>query len=146
MRNLGRLAKNAPLQPLRLIQWLQWGGGRKQNGCCLDDSDIVKLSLAAWAIKKYSAKLTSENEIQSKLRPLQSSIQRLESTLQALKIEIIDYEGVRFNDGLNVEIIDTIKSDTKEPTIRETIEPSVIFNGNLLHKARIIKEISKETE
>ena len=83
-------------------------------------------------------------------------------------VEIIDYEGAKFNDGMNVEIIDTIKipnadtsklattlensantsnADTTAPTtpfVSECIEPSIIYQNQLLHKARIIKAISDE--
>lgn len=45
---------------------------------------------------------------------------------------------------MNVEIIDTIQTNTQEPFIKETIEPSIIYKGQLLHKARIIKAINKE--
>ena len=46
---------------------------------------------------------------------------------------------------MNVEIIDTIQTDTKEPFVKESIEPSVIYKGHILHKARIIKAIGKES-
>ena len=83
-------------------------------------------------------------------------------------VELIDYEGAKFNDGMNVEIIDTVKipnadtskpattlenlanasnADTKAlvtPFVSECIEPSIIYQNQLLHKARIIKAISDE--
>ena len=94
-------------------------------------------------------------------------------------VELIDYEGAKFNDGMNVEIIDTVKipnadtskpattlensanaplntaensantsnADTKAPTtpfVSECIEPSIIYQNQLFHKARIIKAISDE--
>lgn len=49
---------------------------------------------------------------------------------------------------MNVEIIDVVKIAPTENTqnidiISECIEPSVIYKGQMLHKARIIKTTNK---
>ena len=43
---------------------------------------------------------------------------------------------------MNIDIINTVKSDIKYPIIKETIEPSIIYNGELISKAKVIKEIN----
>ena len=150
-----------------------------ENQARLDKSQIKELALIAFFAKKYTRKLLAENALQNKARPLQSTLSRLENFLKDLGVELIDYEGAKFNDGMNVEIIDTIKipnadtskpiatlenlanaplniaensanasnADTKAPTtpfVSECIEPSIIYQNQLLHKARIIKAISDE--
>lgn len=116
------------------------GGG----GVFLNESQIKELALISWTIRKYTLKFINENRIEHKARPLQSTLSRLENFLLNCGVEIIDYEGAKFNDGMNVEIIDTIQIDTQESFVKESIEPSIICKGQMLHKARIIKAISKE--
>lgn len=95
-------------------------------------------------MKKYTHKLLDENALQDKARALLSQISKLENFLQSLEISILDLSGAKFIEGMNVEVLDTIKSDIKEPIIKENIEPSIVFKGEIIHKARIIKEIPKD--
>lgn len=110
----------------------------------LNLAQIKDLALTSWALKKYTHKLLDENALQDKARALLSQISKLENFLQSLEISILDLSGAKFIEGMNVEVLDTIKSDIKEPIIKENIEPSIVFKGEIIHKARIIKEIPKD--
>ena len=94
-------------------------------------------------MQKYSNKLIIENDLVDKSRPLKSNLSKLESFLNDFGVQIIDYTNQKYNDGMNVDIIDTIKTDISEPSIKETIEPSITINGILVKRARVIKEINR---
>ena len=103
----------------------------------------IDLALIAWSLKKYSNKLINENSLEEKSRPLKSNLAKLEQFLNSLKISIIDYTDQKYNEGMNLDVIDTIKTDTEFDKIKETIEPSIVINGVLVKKARVIKEICR---
>ena len=44
---------------------------------------------------------------------------------------------------MNLDVIDTVKTDTGFDKIKETIEPSIVINGVLVKRARVIEEISR---
>lgn len=108
------------------------------------EQNLLDLAMIYFSINKYANKLITENNLKDKARPLQSNIAKIVNFLANFKVEIIDYAGHKFNDSLNIDIIDTIKSDTKFEFISETIEPSIIINQKLVKKAKIIKEIPKK--
>lgn len=85
----------------------------------------VELALIAWSLKKYSNKLINENSLEEKSRPLKSNLAKLEQFLNSLNISIIDYTDQKYNEGMNLDVIDTIKTDTEFDKIKETIEPCV---------------------
>lgn len=104
---------------------------------------LIDLAMIFWSIKKYSNKLITENNLEEKSRPLKSNIAKFETLLNSLNIQVIDYTNQKYNEGMNIDIIDTIKTDTTEAIIKETIEPSIIINDFLIKRARVIKEISR---
>lgn len=103
----------------------------------------IDLALIAWSLKKYSKKLINENSLEEKSRPLKSNLDKLEQFLNSLNISIIDYTDQKYNEGMNLDVIDTIKTDTEFDKIKETIEPSIVINGVLVKRARVIKEICR---
>ena len=103
----------------------------------------IDLALIVWSLKKYSNKLINENSLEEKSRPLKSNLAKLEQFLNSLNISIIDYTDQKYNEGMNLDVIDTIKTDTEFDKIKETIEPSIVINGVLVKRARVIKEICR---
>lgn len=100
------------------------------------------LIIALFMLKKHINKIALEQNLESKFRPVSSAILRIENILKIFGFEIVDYTNQKYNDGMNIDIINTVKSNIKHPTIKETIEPSIIYNGELLSKAKVIKEIN----
>lgn len=96
------------------------------------EQNLLDLAMIYFSINKYANKLITENNLKDKARPLQSNIAKIVKFLANFKVEVIDYAGYKFNDSLNIDIIDTIKSDTKFEFISETIEPSIIINQKLV--------------
>ena len=100
------------------------------------------LIIALFMLKKHINKIALEQNLESKFRAVSSAILRIENILKIFGFEIVDYTNQKYNDGMNIDIINTVKSSIKHPTIKETIEPSIIYNGELLSKAKVIKEIN----
>ncbi|MEO6077493.1 MAG: hypothetical protein ABIP54_01790 [Candidatus Andersenbacteria bacterium] len=103
-----------------------------------DVSDLVELAVEIWRIEqrltKFGLALT-ENQRKS----LDSSIQKLKRYVVKYDLEIIDYTNQRFNDGLNLDILSVEKdSSVHEPTIKETVEPTIMLKGQVVRKAKII--------
>ena len=103
----------------------------------------IDLALIVWSLKKYSNKLINENSLEEKSRPLKSNLAKLEQFLNSLNISIIDYTDQKYNEGMNLDVIDSIQTDTEFDKIKETIEPSIIIDGVLVKRARVIKEICR---
>lgn len=108
-----------------------------------DQQNLIDLALICWSLKKYSNKLINENNLEEKSRPLKSNLTKFENLLNSFNVKIIDYTDQKYNEGMNVDIIDTIKSDIAIPLIKETIEPSITINDILVKRARVIKEINR---
>ncbi|MBQ9246689.1 hypothetical protein IJ182_10530 [bacterium] len=114
------------------------------SGSILNEQQkLVDLALIYWSLKKYSNKLINENNLEEKSRPLKSNLTKFENLLNSFNVKIIDYTDQKYNEGMNVDIIDTIKSDVAIPLIKETIEPSITINDILVKRARVIKEINR---
>ena len=113
------------------------------NDDLLTQQKLINLAQITWSIQKYSNKLIEDNDLVDKSRPLKSNLSKLEAFLNDYGVQIIDYTNQKYNDGMNVDIIDTVKTDTSVPLIKETIEPSITINGILVKKARVIKEINR---
>lgn len=108
--------------------------------------NLIDIALTFWSIKKYSSKLISENNLEEKSRPLKSNFAKFENLLNSINVKIFDYTNQKYNEGMNVDIIDTVKSDTPVSFIKETIEPSIIINDILVKRARVIKEINRSQD
>lgn len=107
----------------------------------MDTQQMVDLILAISNLRKHTDKLLVEHNLEDKSRPFKSNFSKIENIFKFLGFETIDYTNQKYNEGMNVEIVSTIKSDVNISVIKETIEPSIIYKGELLRKAKIIKEI-----
>lgn len=100
--------------------------------------DLITLSIDIWKINKRINSIIPD--LKENLQAgLHTSLQKMQKYLSRNDIEILDHEGQNFNDGLNLEILSIEKSPSLVTSIvKETIEPSIIYKGNVVHKAKII--------
>ncbi|MGX2982215.1 hypothetical protein [Helicobacter sp. 23-1045] len=95
------------------------------------------------SIQKLEAKIKSTDNPQQ--RAISSAISRIYDLLAQNHITIKDYTGIKYNDGLNIDIVECVQvvakdsNDTSE-MILETLQPSILINGELYKKAKVIKE------
>ena len=104
----------------------------------LDANNLVDLAVEVWRIEQRIAK-SALNLPENQLKGLENSVQKLRRYLEKYDIEIIDYKNTRYNDGLNLDVLSVEKDSTlRESMIKETVEPTVMFKGQVVRKAKII--------
>lgn len=101
-------------------------------------NDLVDLAIEVWRIEQRIIKAFSVLPENQK-KGLENSIQKLKRYLEKYDIEIVDYTNQKFDDGLNLDVLSVEKdSSLAEPIVKETIEPTIIRKGQVVHKAKII--------
>jgi hypothetical protein len=101
-------------------------------------NDFVDLAVEVWRMEQRVGKSASSLPEQQ-LKGLENSIQKLKRYLEKYDIEIVDYKNVKYNDGLNLEILNVEKDITiQESLIKETVEPTIMYKGQVVRKAKII--------
>jgi hypothetical protein len=103
-----------------------------------DLDDIASLAIEVWRIKSKISKLSADLP-DNKKRGIDSSVDKFVHYLNQHDIEILDYTGVRYNEGLNLDVLDVRDGiDIENTVVAETIEPAIVFKGNMIKKAKII--------
>ncbi len=99
--------------------------------------EILELAVEVWRLETRLAKVDQLPENYSKATA--HSVSKFKRYLSKHDIDIIDYTGQKFNDGLNVEVLN-YETDTSvtEPYIKETFEPSLMVRGELVKRAKVI--------
>ncbi len=101
-------------------------------------AELVDLAAEVWRMNTRISKAGPDlPEIQKK--GLEASIQKLTAYLGKYEIEIIDYTGKKYNDGLNLDVLSIEKDPSIEvPFVKETVEPTILCKGQVVKKAKII--------
>lgn len=101
-------------------------------------SDLVELAIEIWRVKNRLIKASPDLQEIHK-RGLESSIQKMQKFLDRFSIEIIDHTNQKYNEGLSVDVLSfEIDPNIKIPVIKETIEPTIICNGNVVKKGKVV--------
>ncbi len=99
--------------------------------------EILELAVEVWRLEIRLAKAEQLPENYSKAAT--HSVSKFKRYLSKHDIEIIDYTGQKFNDGLNVEVLNYENDPSvTEPYIKETFEPSLMVRGELVKRAKVI--------
>lgn len=101
---------------------------------------LAEFALNIWRI---DSKVKTTNLPQT--RAITSSIKRIYELLEKHQITIKDYTNTKYNDGLNIDVVEckqVLASDSADISemIIETLSPSIIIDGELYKKAKVIKE------
>lgn len=81
----------------------------------------------------------------SQTRAITSSVKRIYELLESHQVTIKDYTNTKYNDGLNIDVVECVRVEVADSTnlhemILETLSPSIIINGEIYKKAKVIKE------
>lgn len=99
--------------------------------------EMLDLAIEVWRLDIRISKSTELPENYSKATT--HSVSKLKRFLLKHDIEVIDYTGMKFNDGLNVEVLNYENdSSITEPYIKETFEPTIMLRGELVKRAKVI--------
>ncbi len=100
--------------------------------------EIVELATEVWKIEQRISK-ASENMAEIHQKALSNSINRLKNYLNKYDVEIQEYTGQKYNDGLNFDILSREQDPTLEfAVIKETVEPTIICRGRVVKRAKVI--------
>ncbi|OGN20511.1 MAG: hypothetical protein A2910_01940 [Candidatus Yanofskybacteria bacterium RIFCSPLOWO2_01_FULL_39_28] len=101
-------------------------------------AQVVELAVEIWRIQNRLIKASSNLEDVQK-RGLESSVQKLRKYLDNFRIEIIDHTDQKYNEGLSVDVL-SFENDPSvtEPMIKETVEPTIICQGNVVKKGKVV--------
>ncbi len=123
---------------LQLREDIKFAVDPKLLNVSIELSSIIDLSVEIWRLEKRilkSASLLPEIQIKG----LENSIQKLKRYVERYDIEILDYKNQKYNEGYNFDVLSVEKDESVfEPTIKETIEPTIMHKGQVVHKAKII--------
>lgn len=101
-------------------------------------NELVDVAIEIWRIEQRLAKSASVLPENQK-KGLDNSVQKLRRYVEKYDIEIIDYTNQKFNEGLNLDILSVEQNPLLQwPTVKETIEPTIILKGQVVRKAKII--------
>ena len=105
---------------------------------------LIELANAYWNLEKklgdYENELSDNN-----VRRLKSSIRKIKSYLDESDIEVNDYSGRQFNEGMNVEIVGRkVDKKVKTSIIDEVMSPAILYRGELVQKTKVIITVRKE--
>ncbi|MFZ2187801.1 MAG: nucleotide exchange factor GrpE [Candidatus Moraniibacteriota bacterium] len=101
-------------------------------------NDLIDLAVEVWRIEQRIAKSASSLP-ENQMKGLENSVQKLMRYLEKYDIKIIDYKNQKYNEGLNLDILSVEKdASLLEPTIKETVEPTIMCKGQVVRKAKII--------
>lgn len=104
----------------------------------LSKEDLIELASDVWRLEKRIHKI-DKNLSDSQLRAFESSLSKFNNLLNKHEIEIIDYTNKGYIAGLNVEVILFEKDATTSSSfIKETIEPTILYRGQLEKRAKVI--------
>ena len=100
--------------------------------------DIADLAIELWRLDKRLSKI--ENKLSAdENKALQNTTEKLKRFVQRNDIEVTDYTGQIYNEGMNVDILSSEKDpELKQSVIFETHEPAVTHKGIMIRKAKVI--------
>lgn len=100
--------------------------------------EIVELATEVWRVEQRLAKV-SDILPENQRKGLENSVHKFRQYISNYDIEIIDYTNQKFNDGLNLDVLSVEKDENVTiPTVKETIEPTILVKGQVVKKAKII--------
>ena len=110
----------------------------------MSTNELVDLAQQVW---KIDSKVKDIEISDTKSRAIKSAFSKIYSIFKLYNLEIKDYTGEKFNEGMNVEIRATVKEEgIKTPYIKETISPMITINNSIVKKAEVIKAININDE
>src|SRR3990170_4201735 len=100
--------------------------------------DFMQFAVEVWRLEQRVAKLQM-NLPENQKKGLESPLQKLKRYLEKYEIKVVDYTNQKFNDGLNLDVLSVEKDPTiSEAIVKETVEPTIMYRGRVVRKAKII--------
>lgn len=97
--------------------------------------DFTQFAIEIWRLEQSVLKM-DESFSENQKKRLTNSVEKMKRYLEKYDISIIDYTGQKFNDGLNLDVLSGRVDN--ESIIQETVEPTIMYRGQVIKKAKII--------
>ena len=99
---------------------------------------LCALSVEVWRLKGRLARLT-EVLPAKELRPLQSSISKMEEALAGGGVQVDDPQGRPYHEGDPLEVLVFEPSPgLSRPTVLQTVKPAVLLGGKVSRRAEVV--------
>jgi hypothetical protein len=100
--------------------------------------DLAEMATDVWRIEKRLENVKPHIS-ESQVKAFENSVGRLKRILSKSDIEVFDYSGQKYNEGLNVDIFTKEKDPSvTSPYIREMIEPTILCRGTIIKRGKVI--------
>lgn len=100
--------------------------------------DLIDLAVEFWRLEKRFKKIEDKLS-EDENKAFRNSVEKLGRFVKKNDLEVIDYTGQTYNDGMNLDILASEKdSQLEQDIIFETHEPAVSHRGVLIRKAKVI--------
>lgn len=113
-----------------------------------NDEGLSTMAVEIWRLKqRFESTYDRLNSTTQK--KIDHSFRKIDDFIDSMGIVIKDYTGQDYNDGLNVEVIN-IETELEHSDhldtrryVKEMIEPTIIIQGNLINKGKVIVKEEK---
>lgn len=123
---------------MKLSQEIKFAVAPKSLQLSVSANELVDLALEIWRMEQRLAKIANTLP-ENHRKGLENSVLKLGKYISNYDIEIVDYTDQKFNEGLNLDVLSVEKDPTvATPTVKETIEPTILIKGQVVRKAKII--------
>lgn len=100
--------------------------------------DVADMAIELWRLERRLAKV-EEKLSSDENKALHNTVEKIKRFVQKNDIEVSDYAGQAYNEGMNLDIIASERdSSLKRSVVYETHEPAVRHKGVLIRKAKVI--------
>lgn len=106
---------------------------------------VARLASEAWRLRRRLARIEEDLAGDDRLRPLRDSVSRLEDIFTEYRVQLIEHDGQPYDPGLQVEVLHAREGEG-EPTVVETIRPTVLLDGRVLQQGQVVIGPSEERE
>lgn len=122
----------------RIHEDIKYAVAPKSMQLSVGATELIELATEVWRIEQRITKV-ADTLPENQKKGLENSVHKLKTYVAKYDVEIIDYTGKKFNDGLNLDVLHVEKDPSVEfPTVKETVEPTILVKGQVVKKAKII--------
>lgn len=107
-------------------------------------NDLAELAIEVWRLELRLQKIF-DNLDDPQRKSITMSLGKIKRYFEKQDIETVDFTNKKYNEGLSLEVLSIEKEkNLDEDIIKETIEPSVLFKGKVIKKAKVIVKKREE--
>ncbi|MCK9401594.1 MAG: hypothetical protein M0Q51_16595 [Bacteroidales bacterium] len=122
----------------KISEEIKYAVAPKSINLSVSVTELVELATEVWRIEQRLAKV-ADTLPENQRKGLENSVHKFKRYISNYDIEIVDYTNQKFNDGLNLDVLSVEKDpNVTTPTVKETVEPTILVKGQVVKKAKII--------